>query len=127
MQILLFTQILKRLDEFGLINSAGINKSWKFKLMLSIKDKDKYFYLKDGNVAIVKEINSGVIISYILEKCYFNSFFSEPDESKKYGIYVINRSIVKSKELQLSYGDGYRRGICLPLDVASFVLFSLVH
>ena len=95
--------------------------------MLSIKVKDKYFYLKDGNVGIVKETNSWVIISNILEKCYFNSFFSEPDDSKRYGIYVISRSIVKSKELQLLYGDVHRKGICLPLDAASFDLFPLVY
>ena len=95
--------------------------------MLSIKDKDKYFYLKDGNVGIVMEINSRVVISHISGKRYFKSFFRESDDSKKYGISLISRSIVKSKELQLSYGDVHRKGICLLLDTASFVLFPLVR
>ena len=54
-------QISKRNDEFEFINSADINKSWKSKLMLSIEEKDKYFYLKDGNVGAVKEITLGLL------------------------------------------------------------------
>ena len=29
--------------------------------MLSIEEKDKYFYLKDGNVGAVKEITLGLL------------------------------------------------------------------
>ena len=98
------------------------NKSWESKLMLSIKDNDKYFYLKDGKVGIIKKINSRVVRSHILEKRYFNSFSSEPDDSKNYEIYIISRSIIETKELQLSYGDVHRKGIGLSLDATSLFL-----
>lgn len=115
------SQLAKRIDE--LENCCVQRKKKEIKTKISIKNKDRWFYLHGGKVACVNNIIGNQIECSVFKLSNLDGFFDKPCCSKMLHIYFLHhnahfkkRSITKDQIMRKVCGIPYNNGhVLVPL------------
>ena len=105
-------QVTRRLSE---IEQSGLNTSKLLpKAVVSVKEKDCCFLLKDDRFAFVRQKNvDGTLACEILEQRHTSSFFEEPCSSKLLNIVWTGNGQGRRRNELLRETDLFRKVVCL--------------
>ena len=118
-------QVTRRLSE---IEQSGLNTSKLLpKAVVSVKEKDCCFLLKDDRFAFVRQKNvDGTLACEILEQRHTSSFFEEPCSSKLLNIVWTGNGQGRRRNELLRETDLFRKVVCLRQE-SGCVLIPLRH
>ena len=119
-------QVAKRMQERKNAEVTGVKQKPTFSV-ISTKERNSCFLLKDGSYAFVKEKrdNNKTLVCQILKQEQTENYFTQPCDSKLLNI-VLVKSRQRMKRRNVDVSNIYRKLVRLPVE-HGYVLIPMLH